>query len=578
MKTTVSSTDNYAGCKGKDCKEVPAFGRFVVDGRIKTCFRSLTEHSPWLMIHLNDYYPISLVRITTSAISLKNVKVFVGDNNKTTHASGNNLPLCAYYEGMIQRNRLVSFGCDQLYTYGNVVKLVTESSILNLCEVEVYADPYVNIALKQFSEPKSRHSYLANDGDLGTSFKGSYWYLELGAKVRVSVVFILHERSTNLEGFDIEVGKDNKKDLCTTIPKYSSQQDQGNYFECKRAVVGSFLNITLKRGTPRQISLYEVEVFQTKTINLAAKRPTDSSANQGAAHKGNDQKISETVSISGVSWIEWWSVDLKAICKVHLVRVVASEKYKPANLKVNVKVNVDAGFNKGKKVASLDNPTKEPVQTITLPEDTKARYVTIELKDRGTWAELKFREVEIYNGPFLDVNECDNPGVKCPRDFRCQNGPNSYTYIDECLSNPCHVKASCSNTHGSFNCTCKAGFAGDGRNVCSDVDECEEKTYSCPKFSTCKNKDGGYECQCKHGYKKTSKGACSEICVPKCDKDSYCENGKCLCRKGLDSNCQAGLLGSGISHQSSAALLKATSPQSSFTLLAGALLWCLPLM
>ncbi|XP_078374553.1 uncharacterized protein LOC144658099 isoform X3 [Oculina patagonica] len=751
MKTTVSSTDNYAGCKKKDCKEIPAFGRFVVDGRIKTCFRSLTEHNPWLMVHLNDYYPISLVRITTSARSLHNVKVYV--------ASENNLQLCAFYSGKLQGNRLVSFGCSQLYTYGNDVKIeTTHSSILNLCEVEIYADTYVNIALNQFSESKPKSSRLANDGNLGSCFTASYWYLELGANVRVSVVFILHKRSTNLEGFDIVVGEGEKKDLCTTIPKYSHKNDQGNYFECKEAVVGKFLSLTLTRGRQRQISLCEVEVFQTKTINLAAKRPTRSSTNSKASKKGCDQKISETFSTAGAAKNipAWWSVDLRAICKVHLVRVVTSEKYKPADLKnLMIKVNVDAGFNKGKSVASLKNPTQEPVQTLTLPKDTKARYVTIELKKLHTSSKLDFREVEIYNGPLLDVNECDRPGVKCSGNFRCQDhlykytcecdggfkltGPsnNECTDIDECLSNPCHVDASCSNTHGSFKCTCNHGFAGDGRKVCSglkpcltdqdcrenqfckeikgsrlcdckegyifknmtcvdanecelekdicgsnsvctnsegsykcncvggyesktddgkncfdidecktancgdvatcentegsfhcecpegfsfdkkerecydidecsvsgscgpnqlcsnemgtyscpcrtgyreiknprrciDIDECEIDDYKCPEYSKCDNKDGGYDCPCKTGYKKTQQGACSEICVPKCERNSYCVNGQCLCETGfflgLDRKCQASLHGSGISPQSSAALLTA------------ALLWCLALM
>ena len=79
MSTTASSTDNYAGCKTEDCKEVIAFGRFVVDGDSNTCFRSLTEYKPWLMIKLDDYHPISLVRIKTSKISLKRVKMSVGN-------------------------------------------------------------------------------------------------------------------------------------------------------------------------------------------------------------------------------------------------------------------------------------------------------------------------------------------------------------------------------------------------------------------------------------------------------------------------------------------------------------------
>ena len=57
------------------------------------------------------------------------------------------------------------------------------------------------------------------------------------------------------------------------------------------------------------------------------------------------------------------------------------------------------GFGKGRVVASLDYPTEESVQTITLPKDTKARYVTLELKRENPI--LKFREVEVYNGPLL---------------------------------------------------------------------------------------------------------------------------------------------------------------------------------
>jgi len=55
------------------------------------------------------------------------------------------------------------------------------------------------------------------------------------------------------------------------------------------------------------------------------------------------------------------------------------------------------GFGEGSEIASLANPTKESVQTITLRKDTKARFVTLDLKRRN--AILKFREVEIYNGP-----------------------------------------------------------------------------------------------------------------------------------------------------------------------------------
>ena len=41
-----------------------------------------------------------------------------------------------------------------------------------------------------------------------------------------------------------------------------------------------------------------------------------------------------------------------------------------------------------------------------------------------------------------------------------------YIDVDECTASPsvCDVNANCSNTRGSFSCTCKTGFSGDGKN------------------------------------------------------------------------------------------------------------------
>ena len=34
--------------------------------------------------------------------------------------------------------------------------------------------------------------------------------------------------------------------------------------------------------------------------------------------------------------------------------------------------------------------------------------------------------------------------------------------INECDFDPCHVSATCTDTHGSYICTCDNGFTGDG--------------------------------------------------------------------------------------------------------------------
>lgn len=34
--------------------------------------------------------------------------------------------------------------------------------------------------------------------------------------------------------------------------------------------------------------------------------------------------------------------------------------------------------------------------------------------------------------------------------------------VDECKQNNCHDDANCSNTDGSYDCTCKSGYIGNG--------------------------------------------------------------------------------------------------------------------
>ena len=103
-------------------------------------------------------------------------------------------------------------------------------------------------------------------------------------------------------------------------------------------------------------------------------------------------------------------------------------------------------------------------------------------------------------------------------DCTCKSGLESNstgecTDIDECSKeNVCHINAECSNTFGTYECSCKKGFVGNGRNcecpagfiltnetACIDIDECEERSI-CHVDAKCSNSIGSYKCECRTNF------------------------------------------------------------------------------
>ena len=96
------------------------------------------------------------------------------------------------------------------------------------------------------------------------------------------------------------------------------------------------------------------------------------------------------------------------------------------------------------------------------------------------------------------------------------NQPSTYTDLDECLTNNGGCKQICTNTDGSFECSCADGYVIAADNFdCSgkrsnpvffkvnsllyaDVNECQTSNGGCNQ--TCTNTDGSFECACKTGY------------------------------------------------------------------------------
>ena len=55
----------------------------------------------------------------------------------------------------------------------------------------------------------------------------------------------------------------------------------------------------------------------------------------------------------------------------------------------------------------------------------------------------------------------------CLQDYHTNIFKFAIADIDECTeneTNDCDINANCTNTEGSYNCTCRVGFRGDGKH------------------------------------------------------------------------------------------------------------------
>ena len=84
--------------------------------------------------------------------------------------------------------------------------------------------------------------------------------------------------------------------------------------------------------------------------------------------------------------------------------------------------------------------------------------------------------------------------------------------VDECSEGTSGCSQLCTNTIGSYTCTCDNGYQLTNDNhTCTDIDECTvNNNGGCEQ--TCHNTNGSYYCSCLNGYSIDANGHnCSGI-------------------------------------------------------------------
>ncbi|XP_017309583.1 adhesion G protein-coupled receptor E2 isoform X3 [Ictalurus punctatus] len=128
------------------------------------------------------------------------------------------------------------------------------------------------------------------------------------------------------------------------------------------------------------------------------------------------------------------------------------------------------------------------------------------------------RELNNICGPNTDCsNSAGSFYCTCRSGFMASNGQERFNAsqsvtckdIDECLNKGiCGPNAECSNTNGSYYCTCLSGFMASNRQerfdasqsvTCNDIDECLNKSI-CGPNAECSNTNSSYYCTCLSGF------------------------------------------------------------------------------
>ncbi|XP_078576863.1 uncharacterized protein LOC144862349 [Branchiostoma floridae x Branchiostoma japonicum] len=163
----------------------------------------------------------------------------------------------------------------------------------------------------------------------------------------------------------------------------------------------------------------------------------------------------------------------------------------------------------------------------------------------------------LKNVTWRHIDECTDQNGGCSQ--TCTNTVGSYncscsegsvldvdghncTAVDECASLNGGCEQTCVNTGGSYHCLCGDGYRlnADGHN-CDDIDECLENPTICGINADCINGHGFFDCVCSTGYVMGA-GGCQDVDECRsgdatCDVNAFCANTvgtyRCVCLDGF---------------------------------------------
>lgn len=148
-----------------------------------------------------------------------------------------------------------------------------------------------------------------------------------------------------------------------------------------------------------------------------------------------------------------------------------------------------------------------------------------------------------------DNESCQDMMCVCNDGFEEDPVTNVCTNVDECAidTDTCDENADCTDTEGSFICSCGTGYAGSGQDGdCLDVDECIEPD-TCVENADCTNTEGSFTCTCRTGYIWSGQESdCLDVDECSLNTDTCDENADCINTNGsYTCTCRDGFVGSG---------------------------------